>query len=70
MQKRRTADTADTQKPSELLNAKLRASAQKLSIPLIEGVIHSSDVFYRTAPAAPGQPLYWQACAMKRAALP
>ena len=40
---------------------RLRASAQKLSIPLIEGVIHSSDVFYRTAPAAPGQPLYWQA---------
>lgn len=59
--KTQNGDTADTQKPSELLNAKLRASAQKLSIPLIEGVIHSSDVFYRTAPAAPGQPLYWQA---------
>ena len=43
------------------MNAKLRASAQRLSIPLIEGVIHSSDVFYRDAPAAPGQPLYWQA---------
>lgn len=59
--KTQNGDASDTQKPSELLNAKLRASAQRLSIPLIEGVIHSSDVFYRDAPAAPGQPLYWQA---------
>lgn len=33
--------------PSQELNDKLRASAAKLGIPLIEGVIHSSDVFYR-----------------------
>lgn len=33
--------------PSKELNDKLRASAEKLGIPLIEGVIHSSDVFYR-----------------------
>ena len=59
--KTQNGDASDTQKPSELLNAKLRASAHRLSIPLIEGVIHSSDVFYRDAPAAPGQPLYWQA---------
>lgn len=58
--KTQNGDASDTQKPSELLNEKLRASAQRLSIPLIEGVIHSSDVFYRDAPAAPGQPLYWQ----------
>ena len=44
--KTQNGDTADTQKPSELLNAKLRASAQKLSIPLIEGVIlfHNAKV--------------------------
>ena len=33
--------------PSRELNEKLRASAAKLGIPLIEGNIHSSDVFYR-----------------------
>ena len=44
--------------PSEELNAKLRASAEKLGIPLIEGVIHSSDVFYRDNPEAGAD--YWQ----------
>ena len=33
--------------PSAALNEKLRASAAKQGIPLIEGNIHSSDVFYR-----------------------
>ena len=33
--------------PSEELNDKLRASAKKQGIKLIEGNIHSSDVFYR-----------------------
>lgn len=33
--------------PSEELNDKLRESAGKLNIPLIEGCLHSSDVFYR-----------------------
>ena len=41
--------------PSEELNEKLRASAAKLGMPLIEGVIHSSDVFYREDKTP-----YWQ----------
>lgn len=45
-------------RPSEALNAKLRASAQKLGIPLIEGNIHSSDVFYRQPSDA--KPTYWE----------
>ncbi len=48
----------DITRPSEELNAKLRASAQRLGIPLIEGVIHSSDVFYRDNPQQ--GPNYWQ----------
>lgn len=32
--------------PSEELNAKLRAASKKLGIPLHEGVVSSSDVFY------------------------
>ncbi len=36
-------------KPSEELNAKLRGFAKELNIPLAEGCIHSSDVFYREA---------------------
>jgi purine-nucleoside phosphorylase len=34
-------------KASESLNAKLRDSAKKLGLPLVEGRIHSSDIFYR-----------------------
>ena len=41
--------------PSEVLNEKLGASAAKLGMPLIEGVIHSSDVFYREDKTP-----YWQ----------
>lgn len=37
----------DTQYPSEELNAKMRTAAENLGIELKEGVIHSSDVFYR-----------------------
>ncbi len=37
----------DTLKSSEDLNQKLRDSANELGIKLHEGVIHSSDVFYR-----------------------
>ena len=33
--------------PSETLNAKLKAAAVKLDIPLHDGCVHSSDVFYR-----------------------
>lgn len=43
--------------PSRELNEKLRASAAKLGIPLIEGNIHSSDVFYRQPSDA--KPTYW-----------
>ena len=44
--------------PSRDLNAKLRASAEKLGIRLIEGNIHSSDVFYRQPSDA--KPTYWE----------
>ena len=44
--------------PSRELNEKLRASAAKLGIPLIEGNIHSSDVFYRQPSDA--KPTYWE----------
>lgn len=33
--------------PSEALSQKLRQSAAHLGIPLLEGTVHSSDVFYR-----------------------
>ena len=44
--------------PSRELNEKLRASAAKLGFPLIEGNIHSSDVFYRQPSDA--KPTYWE----------
>ena len=44
--------------PSAALNEKLRASAAKQGIPLIEGNIHSSDVFYRQPSDA--KPTYWE----------
>ncbi|MBQ7860180.1 MAG: purine-nucleoside phosphorylase [Faecalibacterium sp.] len=44
--------------PSEELNNKLRAAAQKCGIPLIEGNIHSSDVFYREP--SEESPSYWE----------
>ena len=44
--------------PSQSLNDKLRASAAKQGIPLIEGNIHSSDVFYREDSGA--RPTYWE----------
>lgn len=44
--------------PSEALCQKLRQSAQAAGQPLMEGIIHSSDVFYRTAPET--NPPYWQ----------
>ena len=44
--------------PSRELNKKLRASAEKLGIRLIEGNIHSSDVFYRQPSDA--KPTYWE----------
>lgn len=50
--------TGDITRPSEELNAKLRISAARLGIPLLEGNIHSTDVFYRQPSDA--QPAYWQ----------
>lgn len=44
--------------PSRELNEKLRASAARQGIPLIEGNIHSSDVFYRQPSDA--KPTYWE----------
>ena len=44
--------------PSRGLNEKLRASAEKQGIPLIEGNVHSSDVFYRQPSDA--KPTYWE----------
>lgn len=42
----------------QTLNDKLRASAAKQGIPLIEGNIHSSDVFYRQP--SDEKPTYWE----------
>ena len=50
--------TDDIIKPSASLNEKLRESAKKLGIPMHEGVIHSSDVFYREA--SDESPTYWE----------
>ena len=44
--------------PSRELNEKLRASAAKQGIPLIEGNIHSADVFYRQP--SDEKPAYWE----------
>ena len=53
-----SGDTDDIQKPSAELNEALRASAAAAGIPLIEGNIHSSDVFYRQPSDA--KPTYWE----------
>lgn len=50
--------TADTLAPSGELCAALRASSAKLGVPLVEGVIHSSDVFYRHDDRK--NPTYWE----------
>ena len=49
---------ARTMAPSGELCAALRASAAKLGVPLVEGVIHSSDVFYRHDDRQ--NPAYWE----------
>ena len=53
-----SGDTDDIQTPSAALNDALRASAKAAGIPLIEGNIHSSDVFYRQPSDA--KPTYWE----------
>ena len=44
--------------PNAELNDALRAAAKKLNIPMQEGAIHSSDVFYRQPSNA--SPKYWE----------
>ncbi len=53
-----SGDSSDIQRPSEALNAALRRSAGAQGIPLIEGIIHSSDVFYRQP--SDQKPTYWE----------
>ena len=53
-----SGDAADIQLPSAELNDALRASAAAQGIPLIEGCVHSSDVFYREDDGK--RPFYWQ----------
>lgn len=53
-----SGDPDDVQLPSAALNAALRASADAQGIPMIEGNIHSSDVFYREPSDA--RPTYWE----------
>ena len=50
----------DVTHPSAALNEALRAAAKKQGIRLIEGVIHSSDVFYRDVPKADNGKFYWE----------
>ena len=52
-----SGDTDDIQTPSAALNDALRASATAAGIPLIEGNIHSSDVFYRQP--SDEKPTFW-----------
>ncbi len=51
--------TGDIIPASEALLQKLRESAGLQSIPLVEGRIHSSDIFYYS-PVQPGEKPYWQ----------
>ncbi len=53
-----SGDPDDIQLPNAELNDALRASAAAQNIPLIEGVIHSSDVFYREP--SDEKPIYWE----------
>ncbi len=48
----------DTLYPSDELNAALRQSAKEENLLLQEGVLHSSDVFYRDVPVT--TPTYWE----------
>ena len=50
----------DTAYPSEQLNGLLEQSANRLGIPFLAGVVHSSDVFYRR-PRQGENPPYWHA---------
>lgn len=45
--KTQNGETSDILLPSPTLNARIKKASQDLNIPLFEGTIHSSDVFYR-----------------------
>ena len=49
----------DTIQPSEVLCGKLRGAAAALNIPVIEGALYSSDVFYKSEPAGTA-PAWWE----------
>ena len=49
----------DITRPSGELCDRLRAGAKALGIPLVEGIVHSSDVFYRHDDRK--DPTYWEA---------
>lgn len=49
----------DTNRPSAELCDAVHAAANELNIPVIEGIVHSSDVFYREPEQGNG-PLYWE----------
>lgn len=53
-----SGDAEEIQKPSAELNAALKASAAAQGIPVIEGNIHSCDVFYRKPNDE--KPVYWE----------
>ena len=53
-----SGDTDEIQRPSQTLNDALRRSAAAQNIPLIEGIIHSADVFYREP--SDEKPAYWE----------
>ena len=53
-----SGDTDTVQLPSARLNAALKASADAQGIRLLEGNIHSSDVFYREDDGQ--RPAYWE----------
>ncbi len=50
----------DERLPDAGLCDALRASAGRLGLPLCEGKVHSSDVFYRLGEAKPGEAAYWE----------
>jgi len=47
----------DTISASPALNKKLRDSANRLGVRIVEGCVHSSDIFYRTLES---EPEYWK----------
>ena len=52
-----SGDSEEIQRPSEALNEARRSAAEQ-NIPLIEGIIHSADVFYREP--SDEKPAYWE----------